>query len=440
MLLGLALLGAVVLYAMHVAFIRQLDATVSDEARTMAGEYARGGPTELREAIAEREASKSPTRMLYAVFAPDGKRVLGSLQTTRPEAGIHDITFLDPGEGPDAGRGVAIDVSPNERLLVAADREWVEQIDKTVLELFGIAFIVASVFGIVGAAFLGNYLQRRLNAISGTAEAIIRGNTGGRMPVSARRDEFDQVALTLNRMLYRIEGLLENLRQVSNDIAHNLRTPLARLRNRLEEETIKLHEGEAGGVIEDALERVDDVLSLFSAILRIAEVEAGETKLFFAAVDMSALMNELVESYTLAIQDDGRTLLHSIDAGLTVWGDRELLAQAAINLLENAQRHTPSGTIIRLTLTSTDDAIWLSVVDNGPGIARADLDRVIKRFARLERSRETAGYGLGLNLVSAVAKLHDGRLTLHGNVPGLSATIEIPRLVNGTRTSKEECA
>ena len=216
-------------------------------------------------------------------------------------------------------------------------------------------------------------------------------------------------------MLDRIEGLLENLRQVSSDIAHDLRTPLARLRNRLEQGVVDPSpRGDSRAIIEDALERVDDVLSLFAAILRIAEVESGETRRHFAMVDMSALTEELAESYAPAIQDQGRTLLWSIEPDLTLFGDAELLAQAGINLIENAQRHTPPGTVIRLTLVEAGDFVCLRVVDNGPGVSQVDLRRIVKRFARLERSRSTTGYGLGLNLVSAVARLHGGRLQLEG--------------------------
>ena len=275
LLLGLAVLGVVVFFAMHIAFTRQLDATITDEARTLVDEYHGGGGRELTEAIAEREASRSPTRLLYAVFAPNGRRLYGSLQTPRPRLGLHDIQFLDPGEGPDAGRGLAVDLSPTERLLVAADREWIERIDATVLEVFGAAFIAACLLGLGSAVVLGGYLRRRLNAISDTVKAIIGGDIRERMPVGAGRDEFDQLASTLNRMLDRIEGLLENLRQVSSDIAHDLRTPLARLRNGLEEGALPGGERTAALVIEDAIKRVDDVLSLFAAILRIAEVEGA---------------------------------------------------------------------------------------------------------------------------------------------------------------------
>lgn len=418
----LAIIGMIVFEAMHVAFMHQLDGQLRDEAQTLIEEYRTDGSAELRDNIIQRDSIKSPDRMLYAVFAPDGRRLYGSLDAARPSPGLHNISFVDSREGPDSARGFAIDLSPTERLVVAADLDWVERIDRTVEIVFGLAFLAASIAGLAGAVALGRYLRRRLQSISSSAEAIIGGDIRRRMPLSARDDEFDQLAATLNRMLDRIEGLVENLQQVSSDIAHDLRTPLARLRNRLERGA----RGNSEAAVFDAIAQVDDVLSLFSAILRISEVESGETRQRFESVDMSALALELAESYAPAIQDGGRTLLWSIEPGISVLGDRELIAQAAINLIENAQRHTREGTIIRLRLGVSGNSVCLRVVDNGPGVAASDLGRITKRFARLERSRSTAGYGLGLNLVSAVAKLHGGRLLLesHG---GLSATLELPR-------------
>ena len=421
---GLGLLGIIVFIVMHIAFARQLDSMVSDEAQELRDEYVSGGDRGLAEAISDREASRSPTRMLYAVFAPDGRRIHGSLLTKRPRPGRHSIVFQDPGEGSDSARAMTIDLSPEERLVVAVDSEWLERIERIVIAIFSLAFVGFVVLGFAGAVVLGSDLQRRLNSISNSAEAIIRGDIRRRMPVGPSMDEFDQLAATLNRMLDRIESLLDNLRQVSSDIAHDLRTPLARLRNRLERAALDEPDS---GVVPDAIQQLDEVLALFGAILRIAEVESGETKRLFAPVDVTALMTELAESYSMAFEDGGRTLVWSIEPGLEVNGDRELLAQAIVNLLENAQRHTPRGTIVRMTASATTKVVSLQVCDTGPGVPKADLGRMTKRFARLDTSRKTPGHGLGLSLVSAVAKLHSGHLTLRDNAPGLSAAIEIPR-------------
>ena len=424
--LGVALLGGLVYWSMHLALTNQLDAAVIDEVHTIITEYRDDGGNELSTAIAQREASRSPTRLRYAVFGRDGRKRFGGLDTSRPPLGLHDIDFVDAGNGPDQARAVAVDLSPNERLVVAADRQTIEEADDRLIGLFGAGLLGVGALGLAGALLLGRYLRRRLRAISGGAEAIIAGDTRGRMPVSDRRDEFDDLAATLNRMLDRIEGLLDNLRQVSSDIAHDLRTPLARLRNRLEQAL-----GEVGApavpVIEDATRRVDELLALFTAILRIAEVEAGETRKYFVPVDLSAIVTDLAETYGDVVRDGGRTLASAVDPGLTIDGDRSLIAQAVINLLENAQRHTPTETAIRLRLSGTADRVLLTVADNGPGVAAADRERIVERFARLDHSRHTEGYGLGLNLVRAVARLHGGSLTFSDAVPGLIASINFPR-------------
>jgi signal transduction histidine kinase len=423
---GLALLGVIVFAAMHIAFSRQLDATVTDEARSLQDEYTRGGDTELAKEIAEREAPSSSTTMLYAVFGPDGRRLYGSLLTSRPKPGLHPIRFYDPTEGADEARAITIDLSPRERLVVAIDDDWLEEIEKLIVVIFSLAFAGSIVVGFGGALVLGSYLQRRIQSITSSAEAIVRGDIRRRMPVGPRGDEFDQLASTLNRMLDQIEGLLENLRQVSTDIAHDLRTPLARLRNSLERGMIG--PGEPQELVADAIGQLDQVLSLFAAILRVAEVESGETKRFFGSVDLTAMLTDLAESYAPAFEDNGRTLLWSIEPDLEVEGDRELLAQATINLLENAQRHTPNDAIVRMSATSAGSMVFMQVADNGPGVPKGDLDRVTKRFARLETSRNTPGHGLGLSLVAAVAKLHGGRLELRQLAQGLSATVQIPRI------------
>lgn len=422
---GLALLGVIVFAAMHVAFSRQLDATVSDEAHSLQNEYLRGGDAELAREIAEREEPSSSTTMLYAVFAPDGRRIYGSLLTSRPNVGLHPIRFHDPAEGPEEARAISIDLSPKERLVVAIDDDWLDEIEKLIVVIFSLAFAGSIVVGFGGALVLGSYLQRRIQSISSSAEAIVLGDIRRRMPVAPRGDEFDQLASTLNRMLDQIEGLLENLRQVSTDIAHDLRTPLARLRNSLERGTIG--PGEPEDLVADAIGQLDQVLSLFSAILRVAEVESGETKRFFGPVDLTAMLTDLAESYVPAFEDSGRTLLWSIEPDLQVDGDRELLAQAMINLLENAQLHTPCDAIVRMSATSGGGTVFMQVADNGPGVPKSDLDRVTKRFARLEASRNTPGHGLGLSLVAAVAKLHGGRLELRQLAQGLSATIQIQK-------------
>jgi len=422
--LGLAILTAVVLATTHIAFSRQLDGMVSDESEELQHSFAAGGEQQLAREIAAREASTSTSRMNYAVFAPDGRRIYGSLQTARPALGLHPIDFYDPAEGNDRARAFTVDLSPRERLVVAVDSEWFESIQDIVVLIFTIAFIGSLLIAFGGALALGSYLRRRLNAITGSAEAIIEGDIRRRMPIGPRSDEFDQVAATLNRMLDRIESLLDNLRQVSSDIAHDLRTPLARLRNHLEQGVAE--EG-AAALLTDAVQQLDEVLSLFSAILRLSEVESRETRRQFTKVDLTSLLTELAESYAAAFEDRDRSLLWTIDPNLRLEGDRELLAQAVINLLENALRHTPAGTAVKMDARAKGSSVQIEVTDNGPGVPATELPNIVKRFARLECSRNTAGHGLGLSLVSAVAELHDGKLIMREAAPGLCARMQLPR-------------
>ena len=425
--LGIALLGVIVFWAMHVAFTRQLDVMIQDEADTMILEYRSGGPKELAVAIDERERLSKAAQLYYAVFTPDGRRVLGTLDTKMPRVGWQDIDFTDPVEGADTGRALAIDLPDHQRLLITADREWIEQIDRTVLSTFIAGFVAVIALGFGGALLLGGYLRRRLTAIGRTAEAIGDGDFDQRMPISERNDEFDQLAGVLNSMLEMIQRLLDNLRQISGDVAHDLRTPLTRLRNALEDSARVPEEiAMQRAVIADAIGQVDGILSLFAAILRISEVESGRIRRLFAAFDLSALITDLAESYAPAVQEDGRVLRWLVEPKLVVDGDRELIAQAVANLLENAQRHTPAGTVIEMGLARSGNQARITVVDSGPGVAVEDQASITKRFIRLEHSRSKAGHGLGLNLVAAIVELHRGTLEFSDNAPGLAAQITIP--------------
>jgi signal transduction histidine kinase len=424
--LAILLLGFVLFWTMHLDFTRQLDATLREETATLAAEYRADGSAEMADAIAQREASTSHDRLLYAVFDASGRRVMGSLRTATPALGLRDIVFTDPREGPDWGRGLATDLGDGNMLLVAADRERIEEIDRTVVSVFAVAFLLVILLGVAGALVLGGYLRRRLDAISGAAEAIVGGNMARRIPISRRGDEFDRLARSLNAMLDRIAGLIANVRQVSTDVAHDLRTPLARLRNRLEHGLAAAGPGGNGALLEDAIRRVDEVLALFAAILRIAEVEGGQIRETFEPVDLSSLASEVAESYAPAVSEGGRSLALKVAPGLFVRGDRELLAQALVNLIENAQSHTPPGTAIEICVEASGGAVLVTVADNGRGVPPADRERIVQRFIRLEASRSAPGHGLGLNLVAAIAGLHCGALRFSDNHPGLRAIVELP--------------
>jgi signal transduction histidine kinase len=277
---------------------------------------------------------------------------------------------------------------------------------------------------VIGALLFGRYLRARLGSISRTANAIVAGDARQRIAVGARGDEFDEVALALNTMLDRIDGLMENLRQVSSDVAHDLRTPLLRLRNQLDQV------GRVEGAERRAIELGDEMLKLFAAILRIAEVEAGDLQRSFASVDLSALAAVVAESFAPALADSGHGIDWTIAPDITVFGDRELLAQLITNLLDNVQVHTPPGTTIRLALGADGPAARLVVTDNGPGVPASDRAQLQRRFFRGEASRTTPGNGLGLSLVAAVAAAHDGSVVFADARPGLGVIVSLPSLAS----------
>lgn len=429
--LTIILLGVAMYFAADASFRRQQDSQIARETERLVRDFKDEGLKELLESIEVREKASPTNSFGYLLFDANGAPLAGSLQTPVAPPGWSNIVIQDPREGPDPARALMTALPGGYSLLVAADSEPIEQIDHTILSLFGGAFAVVVGIGVIGALALGGYLRGRLGRISGTARAIIAGDLERRAPVSARRDEFDELALALNAMLDRIAQLLENIRQVSGDVAHDLRTPLARLRNQLED-VLAIAKGDervrAG--LERSIEQSDDILGLFAAILRISEVEAGALTRNFKSVDLSALVTELCESYAPAIADDERMLEWRVDAGLVVHGDRELIAQAVINLLDNAQRHTPKGTVIAVWLEAKDGRAALSISDDGPGVPAEDREKIIRRFARLESSRTTPGHGLGLNLVSAVAAAHDATMSIESNAPGLCVILSFERLAS----------
>ncbi|HEX7874873.1 MAG TPA: ATP-binding protein [Sphingobium sp.] len=423
---AMLVLGLAALLFTHFALTRQLEGQIAQEAAALQAEYQLEGFQALDLAIREREAGQSANELLYAVFTHDGHRVSGHLDSAPPPAGWSDLIFHDPVEGSDLARSWAVNLGGGLRLVVAADTSVVDRVDRQLLLFAGIALIAILLLNLTGALILGAYLRRRLSAISGAADRIMVEDMTRRVPLSGTDDEFDALALSLNRMLDRIAALLDNLRQISSDVAHDLRTPLARLRGHLEECVETETDDERRDRFEVALDQTDRLLSLFGAILRISEVEGGRRRARFQPFDLSGMVAEIAESYALPIEDGGRILTVAIARGMTMTGDRELLAQALINLLDNAQLHTAAGTRIELRLERDGDHAMLRLDDDGPGVPAGTHQAIFRRFVRLDPARAMAGHGLGLNLVAAIVSLHRGTIEAGDNRPGLSVTLRLP--------------
>ncbi|WP_231568243.1 HAMP domain-containing sensor histidine kinase [Novosphingobium malaysiense] len=420
------LVGTAVYYMVHTAFERQLDMSIEQASTALHAEFHDDGPAGLVEAIAVRE--KSATKTLgFAVFAPDGRRIAGRLDTPMPPLGWHRVVFRDPVEGPDPARAFIAEMDDGTRLVVAADLEPVERIDETILTAFALGLLGVLAIGALLAVILGGYLKRRLDRIASVSQGFAVGNLSQRASVGEHGDEFDQLAAAINGMLERIEALLRNLQQVTSDLAHDMRTPLSHLRRDLE--YLQDTDGpERDERIEAAIEKSDEILNLFAAMLRISELEQADLKRHFQILDLTRLVAELEEAHLPLAEDSGHILrLTGLRSGVLAEGDRELLAQALINLLQNALRHTPSDTAIEIGADIEDGKPVLFVRDHGPGIDETDRKRVLERFVRLESARSTPGNGLGLSLAQAIAEAHGARFELRDARPGLKAVLVFER-------------
>jgi signal transduction histidine kinase len=415
-------IGLAVYFAAVSALQHELDTVIQQTNVSLLSIYADDGMDGLTESIAARERSASNT-LAFAVFGQDGRKLAGALDTPMPTPGLQRIHIRSPEGGTYSARALVTTLSARNRLVVAADLGPVEAIAKTILTVFGFGFVAMLVIATVFAVVLGRYLKRRLDRIAQGSRAFASGDLTGRAEVGRHGDEFDQLAASLNAMLDRIAALLGNLQQVTTDLAHDMRTPLSHLRSHLE----RLRDspgGNRGEMIEVAIDKSDELLNLFAAILRISELEHADLKQHFGPLDLSELVRDLAETHEPIAEDSGHQFrTTSDDKPVLIHGDRELLAQALINLIQNALRHTPSSSRIELGAAFEDGHPSLFVRDNGRGIPDEDRHRVLDRFVRLEAARSTPGNGLGLSLVKAISEAHGARLYLRDAEPGLEARI-----------------
>ncbi len=280
--------------------------------------------------------------------------------------------------------------------------------------------------GLAGAAFIRSTFRRMVRDLSITSRAIAKGDLSRRLPLGVG-EEFDELAIIINDMLDRISRLMDGVRQVSNAIAHDLRTPVTRARARLEDASLHAqHPDDMRAAIERATQDLDGIIGLFEALLRIAEIEAGARRAAFAPIELSATLWDMDELYRVVAEERGLHLRTDIGVPLPLLGDRELIQQAVANLIDNALKFAAPGTIINFSAQLEDRVVQITVADHGPGIDEADRTRATERFYRAESARNTTGSGLGLALVSAVAQLHNGTLQLADNNPGLRAIISLP--------------
>ncbi len=423
-ILSAGVLFTTVYWTATAAMQNDMAAVLRSEALQLAEVHRRSGLAGLANQITRRINFRTKGPIFYLLQAPNSRVVVGNLPGMPPVNGV--IDFEPRQESPEAEAerpklmGFGLTLPDGSFLLVAQDSTRLADMQHAIVRAFAWASGLALLLAIAGGALLGTNFLRRIDTIARTSRAIMEGDLSARIPVRGTHDEIDQLIVSLNAMLARIQQLMDGLRQVSSDIAHDLRTPLGRLRQQLEEARERATTtADYRAATEAAIEEADALLETFSALLRIAQVEAGAQRSAFAAFDLSGLVKSLGETYEPVAEDSGHRLDVAADDGISFTGDRQLVAQLVTNLLENALRHTPVGTKISLRLQKQDGGFRLAVADDGPGIPATEHDKVFDRFYRLDRSRSTAGSGLGLAMVRAIAGLHGLSIRLEDANPGL---------------------
>lgn len=427
--------GAATFSLVHHEIERQLDRRIELETQALLAAYRRADFAALVQEVDDR--TKQPTgtlgylaghtetdsRMVYLVLDRDGRRLAGDFDGPTPRPGWSEFAQFHK---PDGSEGVAqamnVALDGGGRLVVAADRSALIAVDRKLIRLFALQVGLVAAVAILATFWFGRTVRRRLETIHGAARDIMAGDLARRMPLDGSNGEFDQLAQVLNQMLARIEALMGNLKQVSGDIAHDLRTPLTRLRVRLE----NLEAG-APEDVDEALREIDDLQALLSGLLALSEIEGHAVRDRFASLDLSAAIAELAEAYEPDFDAAGQVLVADLRPA-SVRGDRPLLLQALSNLLDNSLVHAGPGARVTLTAITEADRVKLSFSDDGPGVPPEAHERIFRRFVRLDPSRSAPGHGLGLATVAAIIDAHGGSIRVLPTERGLAYAIDLPAI------------
>jgi len=402
----------------------QLDAAIATDAEGYLEDLQNYGPQGFAASVAVAARRRGALVLLRTA---DGTRVAGALDGA--PAGLRGFTTLRAPDGRDL-RVLGAALPGGLELLVGADLAPVRRGAAALTGALPVAGTVAALAALLLGFVVARRLERRLRAVSEAGQAVITGDLSRRLPLHGTGDEFDRLAGTMNAVLARVEALVEGLQSTTASIAHDLRSPLFRLRQQLEAAAARPREPDADTrTMELSLAELDGVLATFSALLRIAQVEAGLTGAGFETVDLSALAGDVAELYAAVAEDAGQRLDASVAPRQRVRGDPALLRQVVANLIENALTHGGPGVQVRVSVQATSGSgPMLQVSDTGPGIPASEHGRVLERFYRLDRSRNTPGSGLGLALVAAVARLHGAAMRLEDAAPGLSVRLAFPEV------------
>jgi signal transduction histidine kinase len=444
----------------------QIVSTVEAEITGLSEQYRLGGIRRLVN-IVERRA-RQPGASLYLLATPAGERIAGNVDEI-PAGLAAQPSRVDAkpciGRGPDClyrespyGRSSDPDTVTHQaivrvftlpggfRLLVGRDVEERARLREVMRRALGWSLLLVGVLGLLGGWFVTRRVLKRVDDMTETTRTIMAGDLSGRLAVSGSGDEFDRLAHNLNAMLERIGELMAGMKEVSDNIAHDLKTPLTRLRNKADEALRAARTpDELRAALEGTIEESDNLIRIFNALLMIARLEAGNARETLSDFDAAEVARGVAELYEAVAEEGGATLEVAVEPDLPVHGNRELLGQALANLLDNALKYGAEpgpGVAAQVSVSTkkTDDRVVIMVADRGPGIPERDRGRVTERFVRLESARSRPGFGLGLSLATAVARLHGGALRLEDNGPGLCAVLELPLVRREAREAPAEAA
>jgi signal transduction histidine kinase len=413
-------------------FRKTLQDQIATESEYLRREFDTKSYDELASNIRARSNAPATGFFLYAIADPSGVQRIGNLPIDQLHPGWSEVLLksntIDPddaGEMPLLMYGSTLD--NGNLLIVGAGLDQGHDLRRLIIDSFvsSLAFIVPIVLG--GGIFLSRAVLARVSSIHRVSKEIMAGDLSRRLPIKGINDEFDQLSESMNAMLDRIEELMTSMKQVTTDIAHDLRTPLGRLLQHLDNLNLANPTLEISlAVIDKAKSETNQVIRTFDALLQIGQISALDMRKRFTHVDLSELAGQLAESYQAVASEKHQQLSTVIKPGLCVGGNRELLAQMLVNLIENALNHSPPGAHIEIRAGEDDDRVELTVSDTGPGIPPEHRKNVFQPFYRLERSRKMPGSGLGLALVSSITKVHGIGISLSDNCPGLVFRLAFP--------------
>ncbi len=425
---------AFIYYSTASYMLRQADETIEAEISGLAERYRLTGVAGLTPLIQERLDRQPSGSSIYMLTDPRLTPLVGNLsgwpQVDPDQDGWLDFELRGFGnESPHWARAKRFRLRGDFYLLVGRDMHELQVIRATIIRTMGWGLGLTVLLALLGGILVSRSRIRRIGLIHDAMAEVMAGDLSRRIPDDQAKDDIGELTNKLNQMLDELEKLVEGVRRVSDSIAHDLRTPLARLKNRLEilrgEEE---NDEKRRPIVEQAIEDADGLLSTFKALMRIARIESGQHRSVLETVELSGLVDDVVDLYQPLIEEAGKELTVKREPGLGVRGDRDLLFQALSNLVDNALKYTPSGGHIEISLTESNDRVRLVVADDGSGIPSEEREKVLQRFYRLDASRSSPGAGLGLSLVAAVAELHHAELLLEDNRPGLRVVLTLAML------------